>query len=330
MASSGIPLDTGALMSVVLEGILYGFSSLMFMGTIWSLTYKQHMRDINRPIVGVAILLLLLSTAHIVINIIRVEDGLVKYRDTYPGGPAAFFADISQETYVIKHALYVLQTLVADGVVIYRCYVVWQSVRVIILPSMLWCGVAVTGVHAVYNTLRYNTSIFAQELATWILGFFISTIAANVLSSGLLAYRIWAIERNTSTIRTSTKGIMMPIVRVLVDAAALYSVTLVTALICFVCSNNGEFVMVDLVVPIISITFYMVLIRIAINRNHSYFSTVGTIVEMEQGDLQQYPMMPFQVHISQFTRGDSTSAYGIEDEHQPLGKSPTRALAKWR
>lgn len=228
-----------------------------------------------------------------------MEDGLVKYRDTYPGGPAAFFADISQETYVIKHALYALQTLVADGVVIYRCYVVWQSVQVIILPSMLWCGVAVTGVHAVYNTLRYNTSIFTQELATWILGFFISTIAANVLSSGLLAYRIWAIERDTGTIPASTKGTMMPIVRVLVDAAALYSVTLVTALICFVCSNNGEFVMVDLVVPIISIAFYMILIRIAINRNHSYFSTVGTIANMEQGDLQEYPMKPLQVHIAE-------------------------------
>lgn len=55
---------------------------------------------------------------HVVVSIIRVEDGLVKDRDTYPGGPAAFFADISQETYVIKHALYILQTLLADGVVV--------------------------------------------------------------------------------------------------------------------------------------------------------------------------------------------------------------------
>jgi hypothetical protein len=55
---------------------------------------------------------------HIVVCIIRVDDGLVKYRNTYPGGPVAFFADISQETYIIKHALYILQTLLADGVVV--------------------------------------------------------------------------------------------------------------------------------------------------------------------------------------------------------------------
>ncbi|KAG1751700.1 hypothetical protein EDD22DRAFT_1044782 [Suillus occidentalis] len=277
MTSSGIPLDTGALMSAI-----PGFSGLMFMGTIWSLTYKQHMRDINRPIVAVAILLFILSTAHIVVCIIRVEDGLVKYRNTYPGGP---------------HALYILQTLLADGVVIYRCYVVWQSVWVIILPSMLWCSIVVTGIHAVYNASQYNTSIFDQELATWIIGFFVSTIAANVLSSGLLGYRIWAIERDVATIRASTKGTMMPIIRVLVDAAVLYSMALVTTLICFVLSSNGEYVMVDLVMPIISISFYMVLTRVAINRNHSYFSTVGTTVWTEQGNLQKYPVEPLQVYI---------------------------------
>ncbi|KIK48550.1 hypothetical protein CY34DRAFT_71598 [Suillus luteus UH-Slu-Lm8-n1] len=297
MTSSGIPLDAGALMSAVLEGILYGFSGLMFMGTIWSLTYKQHTRNISRPIVAVAILLFILSTTHVVVCVIRVEDGLVKYRNTYPGGPVAFFADTSQKTYIIKQALYILQTLLADGVVIYRCYVVWQSVWVIILPSMLWCSIVVTGIHAVYGASQYNTSAFDQGLATWVIGFFISTIAANVLSSGLLAYRIWAIERDVATIRASTKGNMMPIIRVLMDAAILYSMALVTTLICFLSSSNGEYVMVDLVMPIISISFYMVLIRVAINRNHSYLSTVGMTAEAEQGNLQKHPVEPLQVYI---------------------------------
>lgn len=77
-----------------------------------------------------------------VVVIIRTEDGLVKYRDTFPGGPVAFFADVSQETFVVKCAIYVLQTLLGDGVMIYRCYVVWKSVRIIILPCVMWCGVA--------------------------------------------------------------------------------------------------------------------------------------------------------------------------------------------
>ncbi|KIJ58606.1 hypothetical protein HYDPIDRAFT_119423, partial [Hydnomerulius pinastri MD-312] len=81
MASSprGMPLDTAAIMSTVLEGIFYGnlirpalrkfttklilhvagFSLLMFCGTLWALGYRRSSREINRRIAGLATLLLI-------------------------------------------------------------------------------------------------------------------------------------------------------------------------------------------------------------------------------------------------------------------------------
>ncbi|KAG1737012.1 hypothetical protein EDB19DRAFT_1719744 [Suillus lakei] len=215
-----MPLDTAAIMSTVLEGILYGFSVLMFIGTIWTFTYKKHMRDVNRPVATVAVLLFLASTTHMVVVIIRIEDGLVKYRDTFPGGPAAFFADNKQEMFVS------CQTLLGDGVVIYRCYVVWQSVRVIILPC-----------HDVVDA----ENLFTDETGRWAAAFVTFTFATNLFSSGLLAYRIWTIERKVSTSRTR-KGIM-PILRVLSNCAAL---------ICFARSNNGIYVIGDIVIPLLT------------------------------------------------------------------------------
>ncbi|KAG2124872.1 hypothetical protein DEU56DRAFT_863148 [Suillus clintonianus] len=307
MASRGMPMDAAVAMSALLEGILYGFSALMFIGTICALTCNHRMQDINRPVTVVAILLMILSTAHMAVNIIRVEDGLVKYRDTYPGGPSAFFQDVSQDTYVIKHAFYVMQTILVDGVVIYRCYIVWQSVWVIIVPCMLWCSVAVTGIYAVYSCSQASSSnIFAEALALWSAAFLASTIATNLLSSALLAYRIWMIEHAVSTVR-ALKSTVMPIMRMLVDAAVLYTVVLFTALICFVCSNNGETVVMDMAMPIMSIAFYMVLICIAINRNSRsyYFSTShGTTSEAEHGNSQHH-MKFLQVYASQSTLGST-------------------------
>jgi hypothetical protein len=76
---SGIPQDEAAAVSIGLEAILYGeyrkwdnllyvlislgFSLLMFIGTIWALTRNDPLRNINRPIAVIAILLLVLSTA---------------------------------------------------------------------------------------------------------------------------------------------------------------------------------------------------------------------------------------------------------------------------
>ncbi|KAG2151537.1 hypothetical protein DEU56DRAFT_727923 [Suillus clintonianus] len=292
MFPTAIAQDTAALMSSVLGSVLYGFSVLMFIGTIWTFTYKYRIRDVNRPIAVVATLLFLLSTAHMVVGIIHVEDGLVKHRDSFPGGSAAFFADVSQATFVTNNAIYTLQTLLADGVVIYRCYVVWQSIWVIILPCMMWCGVAVFGVCSVYDfsqasTTNSNTeNLFTNETGHWIVLFLAFTLATNVLSTGLLAYRIWMIERKVSAVRV-TKG-KMPILRVLIDAAILYFVALCTSIICFALSNIGLYVMGDLIIPTISIAFYMVFIRIAISQNNQ--DHVSTERRNSQAESQQYPI----------------------------------------
>ncbi|KIK48571.1 hypothetical protein CY34DRAFT_8156 [Suillus luteus UH-Slu-Lm8-n1] len=316
-----LPADASALMSAVLESILYGFSLLMFIGTVWALSYKRRMRDINRPIAVVAILLLLASTVHMVVTIIRIENGLVKYRDTWPNGPAAFFADVTEKTYLINHALYIFQTVLADGVMIHRCYVLWQSTRVIILPSLLWCSNIVTGIRAVYGNSQATANpdnVFAVDVEKWIIAFIFSTLATNLSCSGLLVYRVWMIERRVAKLRAS-KSHLMPIVRVLVDAAALYSVMLFGFLICFLTASNGESVLSDMALPIISITFYMVLIRITINCRYyiSTASTRRTTEEMEQGHVQRYPIRPLEVHISQFTQNDNPSSYKVGNEDRP-------------
>jgi hypothetical protein len=106
----------------------------MFVDTMWTLTRKCRAQGVNRPIAGVTILLLILSTVvsffslisvvdlmpfkHMIVDVARIEDGLVKYRDTFPGGPPAFFADVAQGTFVVKNVIYVMQTLLGDGVVV--------------------------------------------------------------------------------------------------------------------------------------------------------------------------------------------------------------------
>jgi len=78
MASTGMSKDAAVMISLALEGILYGeyhnrlpcpmpgvdpslgFSIFMFLGTIHALSYN---RRINRPSLVVAVLLLILSTA---------------------------------------------------------------------------------------------------------------------------------------------------------------------------------------------------------------------------------------------------------------------------
>ena len=99
-------------------------------------------------------------------------EGLILYRDTYPGGPVAYFSDVSQWTFVSKNYVFTAQTLIGDGVVVssfrrdeseshplnalqlYRCYAVWQSKLIMILPVLLWC--AAGGTYDIYFEVNQN------------------------------------------------------------------------------------------------------------------------------------------------------------------------------
>ena len=56
------------------------------------------------------------SLEHMIVDMVRVENGFVKYRYTFPGGPAPCFADVTQP--VAKNFVLVFQTLVGDGVLV--------------------------------------------------------------------------------------------------------------------------------------------------------------------------------------------------------------------
>jgi len=51
-----------------------------------------------------------------IVDMVRVENGFVMYRYTFPGGPAPCFADVTQP--VAKNFVLVFQTLVGDGVLV--------------------------------------------------------------------------------------------------------------------------------------------------------------------------------------------------------------------
>ncbi|KAG2138790.1 hypothetical protein BD769DRAFT_227941 [Suillus cothurnatus] len=313
MVSTGIPLDSTAIISTSLEGILYGFSVLLFVCAMLTSTYK---RDTNRLIILVAIFLLIISTAHMVIDIIRLQDGFVKYRDTFPGGPVAFFQDMSQPTFLTKNILFSFQTMIGDGVLIYRCYVVWQSVWVIILPSSLWCGAsAASFVAPYYASKSTGGDIYSNKAGRWVAALYALTLLTNLITSGLLAYRIWAIERRVSAMRATMQGTLMPIVRIFVDAAIMYSTVLFVMLVCFLCSNNAQYVILDTIIPIIPIAFYMVFIRITLRNNtlnHLWIACGAGSDGMER-DLRRYPAQPLQNHKSQWAHTDNFS-HGVGNE----------------
>ncbi|KAJ6620257.1 hypothetical protein B0H10DRAFT_2021988 [Mycena sp. CBHHK59/15] len=331
-----LPLDTAGIISTVLEGVLYGFSVLMFIATLWILLRGR--ARINYTMVSVAALLFILSTIHLGVDINRLYSGLVRFRDSYPGGPPAWFANPGEQSFIFKNAVYSFQTALGDGVVIYRCYMVWRSFWIILLPSILWLAVSATSVGAVYtcHTLTTSTTsqdVFARHLGKWITSFYATTLVCNLVATGAAcifprsehpaAYRLWIIDRNVHGSRFG-RGLTLPVLLVVIDAGALYSITLCAALICFVLKSNGQYVVLDMVTPIISIAFYMVILRVGLAAQNSRLGGNGT---MHSSTIPRMPLprgdpsdrfQPMRVHIEKLTEVDSGPANKASEagEHQ--------------
>ncbi|KAG8217092.1 hypothetical protein J3R82DRAFT_5119 [Butyriboletus roseoflavus] len=275
MASpSGIGLALVTILSTSIECILYGISFVMFGGTVWALTHGRPKAEINWSMVLVASILTILSTIHVTVDIQRLVDGFVTEADI-PGGPTVFFADVTQRTFLIKCVVYVLQTLLGDAVVTYRCYVVWHRFTIVLLPVVLWCATFVISVGMIYHTMHatdIEDVLLLNINGNWVIPFYVLTMATNALSSALLAYRIWTMNRNVpGVIRVlSRSGVEAKLLfRVLIDSALLYTLTLFALLTCYAYQNTGQFIVLDMMTPIISITFYTVLVRIAMARNNT-------------------------------------------------------------
>ena len=96
------------------------------------------------------------------VDIIGLMQSLVLYRN-HEEGSSVYFGQVSGWTLLCRNYLFTVQTLLGDSVVVsfrciqimaswlmsilqlYRCYVVWQSKLVMVLPVLLWCSVGGTG-----------------------------------------------------------------------------------------------------------------------------------------------------------------------------------------
>ncbi|KAI0050772.1 hypothetical protein FA95DRAFT_519284 [Auriscalpium vulgare] len=302
-----ITLDNVSLIATAVEAILYGFSVFMFGVTMWILLRMR--KGTNPVMIFVALLLFFFSTMHIGLQIYRARQGSI-YRQTYLGrGSSAWFGDVSNATYLFKNSLYMFQTLTGDAIIIYRCYVVWQSIWVIALPLMSWCGAAAAGVGSMYSCSRTDplTGDYVGNASRWITAFLSLTLSTNFVATTLLIFRIW--RSSVRTERYKMGPSLLPVAKMILDAAVIYSAVLLALIICFVLKWNGQYIFMDMVTPVISIAFYMVIMRLGMRE----MSLSSTMHPGSQGQTRQseFAMRPLEVHIERLTEGAALSSDGI-------------------
>ncbi|KAJ7189531.1 hypothetical protein B0H12DRAFT_1173331, partial [Mycena haematopus] len=144
-----LQVDTTRLIAQFVSCILYGILLSTFVACLRSLLFSgqklqwqvKSRHEIKWPILATTILMFLVSTFAAVVSMKDVIDAFIDYHG--PGGALEFYSGGSDVdlgwTHWIPAVEDSVQVILGNGLLVYRCYVLYaMNWRVILLPALAW------------------------------------------------------------------------------------------------------------------------------------------------------------------------------------------------
>ncbi|KAJ8591980.1 hypothetical protein M405DRAFT_734065 [Rhizopogon salebrosus TDB-379] len=249
----GIPLDEVGLLRLFLETLFYGVFLTLYLLTLFILVMKTGIQ--RQLLIPVATLLLCIATIHLVIGFVRALEAFVLNTIS----AYAYYDNLASPLWLAQTALYVLQTTLADGVIVWRCYVLnHRSLLISILGFIALLTNGAVGCYVVWSLSQtpLGTSL-SSPANDCITTFYISTMAISVTCTSAIVWRIYLVRHFTPD-----NLLFIPVVIVIVESGALYTTSILALLIAFSTGSNAQYIMLDVVIPIVGIAFCLVILQV--------------------------------------------------------------------
>lgn len=263
---SGLRFDEIILLGIWTEVLLYGLYVPFFFISVWVMVYRSSTTDVNWAMLSLAVVLFILSTMHVGVGLRRLLEGFV-----YASNAHEYFRDQDQWLNVFFDCLYVTMNMVGEAIVIYRCYVAWDSsILVVALPIILLFGAAGTGYYALSSPdkLVLVHADFASPVAIVGQVHFILILILNVLSTALIAWGITkAMRMAPRTTSARIQSILCRALTVGVESAALYTLSLLILVGLHMGSSDAQYIVYCANTQIISIVCTLILVCISLGTN---------------------------------------------------------------
>ncbi|KAJ4474664.1 hypothetical protein C8J55DRAFT_129977 [Lentinula edodes] len=264
-------ISEAQLLGLFLASVFWGMFLITFVQSIryllWDLKGNlKPLSIINWPLLIVAALLAFLSTFDVALGLMHNIEAFIFY--TGPGGSAARFTGLTDWVNILKTCNVVFGKLISDGVLVYRCWVVYNKRWLVIaFPLLLWLG---------YLGL--------SDLTPSITSGWTMSLVNNILATGLIVYRIWRVDQENSAYavqsvssrsraffgRSSRRTRLQNVTRIIIESGFLYTTIALITFITFLTGSNSFYATSDAELQILSIAFNLIIIRISTRPEENY------------------------------------------------------------
>ncbi|KAH9856170.1 hypothetical protein C2E23DRAFT_810374 [Lenzites betulinus] len=292
-------LLTSYLVFFFLDCLFFGVFFVAYAITIWLLIFndrRRHGQTLARDRAQAALLsvMLLLAFTYMVLDVVANVHAFETNGGDLSAAEQAFSITNPKSLWGPKLGVLVTQTLLADGYLIYRLYIVWgRSLAVIVAPTFFLVCDAAFGFAMVHYQIHpeenHPPGAPASLSSIMTTAFLASSLTTNVISTGLIAARIIRSSNRVRDIRVTTtswgSSQASRLVDIIVQSAAVYACALVVVLIAMYTAVDEPLVVLGILPSIAGAVFSIVIIRSRLSNaaSDSHQATVA--------DLRTHPRM---------------------------------------
>ncbi|KAI3618979.1 hypothetical protein WG66_000516 [Moniliophthora roreri] len=273
-----LPLDKAYLTAIWLETLFYGINLSLFFSYLFIVKFKRRTPTVKPVIFIIAVFMFIFSTIHVSMGFSRLIIGFIELRDQ-PGGPGAFFSDVSIPANVAKVTIHTVNSILGDSILVWRCYHVWgESLMASVGPALLIVASAVCGFGqaVIFARAKATHSAFADDLPKWNGSLFSLSLATNVLVTSLIAFRIWWIGRQIDTAHTKSSIKYRRVLILIIESGAIYSSALIIEITLYFIGSNAFYIVYDPIAQLTAIVPTMIIIMTSLGMTSSDFNSQQT------------------------------------------------------
>ncbi|THV04189.1 hypothetical protein K435DRAFT_791210 [Dendrothele bispora CBS 962.96] len=291
------------LIGLIVHSCLFGIYIILFAQNLPLAVHSNFVskiRNTNKFLFTANFLLFIFIFLHWIIQIHRSQKAFISNAGK-PGDPATvYYAFPADPMNLLKETLYLTQTFIADCTMIYRLWIVYNKKHYVVIgPIMIMMLFVVSAIGAVIALARTTPeeNIFVSTAGRWAAMLFPSTVATNILTTSLITYRVWRIHSQVHSMVISSGPNLLSILHIMIESATLYTTTAILLLIGYMAKSTWQFIVIDMISPIIGISFTLMSVRV--NRSGSANASQNTQVVSHNIRTEDIGLGSLPVTISQ-------------------------------
>ncbi|KAJ8091398.1 hypothetical protein PM082_015116 [Marasmius tenuissimus] len=228
MSSIDLTFERSLYVGGQITGILYGIHLVIFVLSCRLMSRPPYSSKSDSRFCicfYYGLCLLILWTVALSCNAIFGQFAWIDHRDV-EGGPAAYIAEHISDPYnTLGTTAGVGMNLLADALLIYRCFVIWSSWKIMVFPVIIYLGTFSMSLLLIYESARPGANFFKGHAVAFGVPYMALTISLNIIVTLLICSRLIAVNnRLQNTLGPHHARMYTGVNAIMVESAAPFTI----------------------------------------------------------------------------------------------------------